>query len=181
MRSSRAGLIAAGIVALFAIAYLGGVLPLGISLRAAATTLGLYLLLVVLQVLPLSEPARELEVFAGFNEPARRRRRRLRRLGRRPRSRSFSEETSLDRVLRIAEGSATDFEVHLRPRLAAVCRRRLTDAGHDPGDLEAVERVLGPLGRAVLDPRRSPNYDPRAPGVPVSDVLALLERAERLT
>lgn len=178
MRPSRAGLIAAGIVVLFAIAYLGGVLPLGISLRAAATTLGLYLLLVVLQVLPLSEPARELEVFAGFNEPARRRRR----LGRRPRSRSFSEETSLDRVLRIAEGSATDFEVHLRPRLAAVCRRRLTDAGHDPGDLEAVERVLGPLGRAVLDPRRSPNYDPRAPaGVPVSDVLALLERAERLT
>ncbi len=180
MRSSRAGLIAAGIVALFAIAYLGGVLPLGISLRAAATTLGLYLLLVVLQVLPLSEPARELEVFAGFNEPARRQRR-PRRLGRRARSRSFSEETSLDRVLRIAEGSATDFEVHLRPRLAAVCRRRLTDAGHDPGDLEAVERVLGPLGRAVLDPRRSPNYDPRAPGVPVSDVLALLERAERLT
>ena len=179
MRRRAPLIIGVGIVVLFAVAYLAGVLPFGLALRVAGAVLGLSTLLAVLQSLPFAEARHDLDVFTGWRAPERPRLA-LRLKGRLKRATS-SREGPTERLVRISAGSATDFDNLLEPRLAAVCRRRLVQAGRDPADREEVSFALGPLGWQVLDPAEPNNYDPRAPGVPVAEVLDLLKRAESLS
>lgn len=184
MRRSRAGSVAfgVGILVLFAAGYFAGILPLGLALRASLAALGLYVLLAVIRLLSIADGRGELETFSGWSEPARPARG-WRRLVRRRRRASMrpSLDPGIERVLRISEGSEADFEVLLRPRLAAVCRRRLVDVGVDPYDTAAVARLLGPLGVRVLDPAPPASHDVRRPGVPVAEVQTLLNRAKELS
>ncbi len=179
MRRPGPLVIGVAIAVAFGVIYLAGVLPLGLALKAAGAALGLYALLAALQSLPLASARHDLDVFAGWQLPERRRwHHRLKS----PLQRAAPPAVgSTERVLMISAGSAAEFDNRLKPRLAAVCRRRLVEAGHDPTDRHEVSSVLGPLGWRVLDPSAPDHYDPRAPGVPVAEVLDLLQRAESLS
>jgi hypothetical protein len=83
-------------------------------------------------------------------------------------------------LIRLSASHGLEFHARIRPRVAAVARRRLRSVGIDPSDLEAVRAVIGELGAAVADPAPAPPPDREAPGVPVVELVALLSRLEEL-
>lgn len=179
---SRAGRSAAALGALavvFGVIYLLGALPLGLTLRVGGAAAGLLAVVSVASALPLEDRGRE----EGEEPPWRvvARTGRLRRFGRRLSSKVGSDpaDTATERLVRIAQTSAADFESLLRPRLAAVTGRRVRRAGYDPSDLESLQQLLGPLAGRVLTTSRS--HDPRGPGVEASEVAAFLENLKELT
>lgn len=167
-----------GLGACLAALYLAGLLNLTTTARAAGGLLGLYAVVVVTRLLPFAEGDHDLETFSGWREPVRGGR--LARVRRRAKPRPAPTDP-LERMLLVSSASAADFDTLLRPRLAAVARRRLVDAGLDPADLEQVAERLGPLGARVLDPRIPPRRDLSTPGEPLTDVAALLVRLEEMS
>lgn len=89
-------------------------------------------------------------------------------------------EVRLARLVSIAERSAADFDVLVRPRLAAVARRRLAEAGVDLDRREDVESVLGSRGADAVAPSVRVDRDRDDPGVPAEELIALLERLREL-
>jgi hypothetical protein len=83
-------------------------------------------------------------------------------------------------LIRLSASHGLEFHARIRPRVAAVARRRLRSVGIDPSERDAVRAVLGELGAAVADPAPAQPPDRDAPGVPVAELIGLLSRLEEL-
>jgi hypothetical protein len=178
-RARRLGAGLGGLIVVFTTIYLLGVLPLGTTLRAGGFVAGLFCLVSVATALPLEEGEQHSEDDGAWKLPARTKR--LRRIKRRiaEKVRTEAADTPTERLVRIAETSAADFDTLLRPRLTAVTLRRVRRAGYEPSDMENLEQLLGPLAGVVLQPRPR-GHDPRQPGVAASEVALFLTKLKEL-
>jgi hypothetical protein len=84
---------------------------------------------------------------------------------------------SLERSLRLGAATMGDYRRLVEPRLAAVMRGRLARSGTAGLDPERARALLGESYRLV-DPRRPPETDRFARGVPITDVAGFLDALE---
>lgn len=177
-------LVAAGLL----VARLAGVMGTVATIRLGVALVGLLALNTVTSLLSRLEPlgppgplAAATPEGSGAGRPLGLLARARRRLGRKPvemRTNEPPEVVTLDKLVWLSESSAMDFYSLLRPRLAAVGRRRLRGAGIDPDDEPAVAAALGP-GAEWMKPSGPPE-DRHAAGVRAEAVLELLRRLESL-
>ncbi|HLI44112.1 MAG TPA: hypothetical protein VKU92_06545 [Acidimicrobiales bacterium] len=177
------GVVVAGV----AVAHGAGVLGLAQAVRIAVGLVGVLLLPVAAGMLARACGPIDPHATAGPLAPGRLRSRiarlvpgLVRRHGPRQDGTPHEPWEATVALVRLSASHGLEFHARIRPRVAAVARHRLGSVGIDPSDREAVRAVLGELGAAIADPAPAEPPDRDAPGVPATELVALLRRLEEL-
>jgi hypothetical protein len=164
---------------LIGLAVLGGLTVLGLvilgGVPAAPALDGLALFLGALLMLWLVHATRRA---SGADRPSRYERA-LRRPAARPASRPAELERA-ERVAVLAAANAFDLHLRLRPRLRAIAEHRLASRRGLALSSPEARRLLGEEVWELVRPDRPPPDDRFAPGLPLAEQGAALDRLEKI-